>query len=549
MDASSGPVSADATDLLARLAELDKIGIALSREKDVDHLLETILVAAQKITRADAGTLYRRPGHAPDTLAFAIVRNQSLGLSLNAATGGTATFAPIPLHDSEGRENLAAVAAHAVLRDCTINVADAYTAPGFDFAGTRAFDTRTGYRSQSVLCVPLKNHEGDIIGALQLINAVDPCTGAVVPFGPAEQRLAESLASQAAVALTTRQLIHQHEQLFESFITVINTAIDDKSPYTGGHCKRVPVLTMMLAEAAQSATDGPLASWSLTPAESNALRIAALLHDCGKITTPEHIVDKATKLQTIHDRIHLVDARCEIVRRDAELAWLRASAAATPDERPALEAAYHAQLATLADDRAFLHRCNTGGEFMAPTDQARVAAIAQRYRWQDAAGRTCDFLSADEVENLCIARGTLTAAEREIINHHVVTTIKMLEALDWPKHLRQVPEFAGGHHERVDGKGYPRGLTRDQMSVPARIMGIADIFEALTAPDRPYKKGQSLQAALQILGHLSLTGHIDPDLFDIFVRERVYDRYAREHLRPDQIDEVDVTRIPGYRGD
>jgi HD-GYP domain-containing protein (c-di-GMP phosphodiesterase class II) len=186
---------------------------------------------------------------------------------------------------------------------------------------------------------------------------------------------------------------------------------------------------------------------------------------------------------------------------------------------------------------------------MSPADQERVRAIAKKYRWRNPAGEEVDFLSADEIENLTIRAGTLTAAERQIINHHVAVTIQMLEALPWPRHLQNVPEYAGGHHERMDGKGYPRGLTRDQMSVQARIMGIADIFEALTAKDRPYKSGKTLTESLQILGKMRLDGHIDPDLFDIFVRQRVYERYAREFLDPAQVDQVDVSKIPGYSGE
>jgi len=170
-----------------------------------------------------------------------------------------------------------------------------------------------------------------------------------------------------------------------------------------------------------------------------------------------------------------------------------------------------------------------------------------KYRWRDVSGHDADFLTEDEVKNLTIRAGTLTDEERKVINHHIVATIKMLEALPWPKHLTGVPEYAGGHHERMDGKGYPKGLTREQMSVQARCMGIADIFEALTAKDRPYKKGKTLSESLAILGKMREGGHIDPDLFDIFVRDKVYLRYAQEFLDPEQIDEVDESRIPGYR--
>jgi HD-GYP domain-containing protein (c-di-GMP phosphodiesterase class II) len=550
MDSTVSPAAAPAADeaLIRRLAELNQIGVALSKEKNLNCLLETILIAAKKITHADGGTLYRRHAANKNALQFEIIRTDSLGIAMGGTTGNPIRFDPVLLRDDEGKENTAMVAAYAVLKDSTVNIADAYRAEGFDFAGTKAFDRRTGYRSQSFLTVPMKNHEGEIIGVLQLINAKEPATGRIVAFNETDQRLAESLASQAAVALTNRLLILQLENLFESFITLINDAIDDKSPYTGGHCKRVPVLTMLLAEAAHRTEDGPLADWLMTDKDRYELKMAALLHDCGKVTTPVHVVDKATKLQTIHDRIDLVDARFEVVRRDCEIALLKAAAQPGADHA-ALEAAGQSRLREIAADQEFLHRCNTGSESMSPADQERVHTISRKYQVKLGSDSPGDFLTPDELKNLTIRAGTLTSEERQIINHHINVTIKMLESLPWPRHLRNVPEYAGGHHERMDGKGYPRGLTRDQMSVQARIMGIADIFEALTARDRPYKKGQTLTESLHILGQLRLNGHVDPDLFDIFVRERVYLRYAEQFLPAVQIDQVDVSRIPGYTGD
>jgi len=534
------------THFLSKLEYLNAIGIALSQERDIDRLLETILVAAKNLTRADGGTLYRL---VDDKLQFEILRNDSLSIAMGGTSGNPVPFYPIPLHDKDGNANLTMVAAYAALNDSTVNIADAYSEEGFDFSGTRNFDKRTGYRSTSFLTVPMKNHEGEIIGVLQLLNAIDAATGKVAAFGDEDRRLAESLASQAAIALTNRFLIQQLEVLFESLIELINTAIDDKSPYTGGHCKRVPTLTMMLAEAADAATEGPLAEFRMTDKDRYELKIAGLLHDCGKITTPVHVVDKATKLQTIFDRIGLVDTRFEALKREAEIAMLRALLAArgagdTASEQRARED-FEARIRQYDDDREFLRRTNIGGERMSPEDQARVSRIAQ-YTWTGPRGVAERFLSRDEEANLNVPYGTLNQQEREIINHHIVATIKMLEALPWPRHLTNVPEYAGGHHERMDGKGYPRGLTRAQMSVQARIMGIADIFEALTAKDRPYKPGKTLSESLSILGKFKENGHVDPDLFDIFVRDRVYLRYAQEFLDPEQLDEVDLSTIPGF---
>ena len=519
-------------DLLQRLDQLVEIGVALSSERDINKLLESILVAAKSITNADGGTLYRmQEGR---ELKFEIVRNDSLGIAM----GGTSTvpipFPPVQLFDEQGRPVHSMVAAYAVHHDCAVNIADAYTEEGFDFSGTKQFDEKTGYRSRSFLTIPIKNHENEIIGVLQLINCKDRASGAVKPFSEADQRLAASLASQAAIALTNRLLIDHLENLFESFIKVINAAIDDKSPYTGGHCERVPALTMMLAEAVNRCDRGPLRDFSMTDRDRYELKIAGLLHDCGKVTTPVHVVDKATKLQTIFDRIELLDTRFEVIRRDAQIAFANDSAAR---ER---------RIAEIEDDRRFLHRVNIGGESMKDADIERVKEISRKYRWRNGSGTEVDFLSANELENLTIRAGTLTAEERQIINHHIVMTIQMLEALPWPKHLSNVVEYAGGHHERMDGKGYPKGLTREQMSVQARCMGIADIFEALTARDRPYKKGKTLSEALTILGKFRLNGHIDPDLFDVFMWEKVYEKYAREFMPPEQIDDVDPQLIPGY---
>ena len=540
------PDAAVSEGLFTSLEYLNKIGVALSSEKDINRLLETILHAAKTITNADGGTLYRV---VDDHLKFEIVLNDSLKIAMGGTTGNEVPFYPIPLHQPGGIENNSMVAAFAVLHDQSVNIADAYTAEGFDFSGTRNFDKKTGYRSTSFLTIPMKNHDGEIIGVLQLLNAQNN-DGEVMSFTVEDQRLAESLASQAAIALTNRMLITQLEMLFESLIELINTAIDEKSPYTGGHCKRVPALTMMLAEAASATTEGPLADFRMTDKDRYELKIAGLLHDCGKITTPVHVVDKATKLETIFDRVHLVAQRFDILKRDAEIVMLKAKLIAleTGDTNNAknTEAAFMALSAQLDDDRAFLQRANVGSEKMSAEDQARVNKIAA-YPFVSPSGDATSFLSDDERDNLNIPYGTLSPTERKIINHHIDATINMLEALPWPKHLKNVPEYAGGHHERMDGKGYPKGLTRDQMSVQARTMGIADIFEALTAKDRPYKPGKTLSESMEILGKFKLNGHIDPDLFDVFVREKLYLRYAEQFLDRHQIDEVDQGKIPGFQ--
>ncbi|QQS53777.1 MAG: GAF domain-containing protein [Candidatus Competibacteraceae bacterium] len=533
-------------DLWQCLEQLNRIGIALSRERDTPKLLETILIAAKRLLNADAGTLYLLDKD-EQRLRFEVLRNDSLQIYLGGTTGAAIPFDPIPLYDPAGQPNTGMVVTYAVLHDTTVMVDDAYADQHFDFSGTHRFDQRTGYRSRSFLTVPMKDHEEEIIGVFQLINALDPETGQVRTFSPADRQMAESLASQAAIALTNHQLIRQLQQLFESLIELINTAIDHKSPYTGAHCQRVPILTMMIAEAARRCERGRLKAFRPTAEELYELKIAGLLHDCGKITTPVHVVDKATKLQTLFDRIELVDTRGEVLKRDMEIELLKAKLAAV--ERgdlaaiPRLEQQFSTRLAELEADREHLRRCNSGSEFMRPEDQARVRQIAAR-RWVGPDGQERDFLSGEEIDNLCIAKGTLNPAERAIIEEHVALTLRMLNALPWPKSLHNVPEYAGSHHEKLDGGGYHRGLGEQDLSIQARIICLADVFEALTARDRPYKSGKPLSEVLHILGQMVRDRQIDSDLFEVFVREGVWLNYARQYLQPEQIDVVDPSQIP-----
>ncbi len=528
--------------LAAKIEQLNQIGISLSGETDRRLLLEKIIIGAKTLTHADGGTLYLL--EEGKRLRFEILHNDSLGIALGGHGGDAISLEPISLYDEKGNPLSGTIAAHAALSGQSVNIPDAYQAQGFDFSGTKKYDIKTGYRSTSFLAVPMRNHEKEVIGILQLINAKHEVSGDIRSFNEEDQRFAESLASQAAVALTNHLLIDELRNLLEKFIEVIADAIDEKSPYTGGHCRRVPDLAMLMAEAVNQVQRGPLASQAFNQDDLYELKIAALMHDCGKITTPVHVVDKATKLETIFDRIKLVEARVEILRKEAEIAALRRRLGEETDIDN--DPVYRQTLNTLREDLAFLKRCNIGGEFMAEQDQARVEQIAQ-HKWHDNEGIPRPLLNENEIYNLQVAKGTLTPEERAIINSHINTTIRMLESLPFPKHLKRVPEIAGGHHERMDGKGYPRGLQREQMSLQARLMGIADVFEALTAADRPYKQAMPVSQALTILGRMKEDGHIDPDLFDVFVHEKVYLKYAEASLRPEQNDAVDFSKIPGYR--
>jgi HD-GYP domain-containing protein (c-di-GMP phosphodiesterase class II) len=575
------------------LRRLIELGIALSKERNHERLLEAILLGAKELTNADGGTLYlvREGGRELD---FMMMHNDTMGIALGGTTGAPIPFPPVPLRDPDGQPNYKSVVAVAAVTGETINLEDAYNAPGFDFGGPRAFDATTGYRSQSFLTVPLKNRDAEVVGVLQLINARSR-DGNTIAFPAEGTPLIEALASQAAVALDNQMLLDAQKNLFRVVLKVFAGAIDAKSSYTGGHCHRVPELTNMLARAADAAKSGPLADFHLTEDEWYELEVAGGLHDCGKVTTREFVVDKATKLETIYNRIHEIRTRFEVVKRDAEIEYLRAVAAGGAE--PTLRAARDVRLAQLDDDFAFVAECNVGGEFMAPEKIARLQRIAGvtwlrtlddslGMSWEESARQprtreplpAREYLLADkpghiiahdaaplapdnpwgfvikplahkanlgEVYNLSIRRGTLTEEERHHINDHIVQTIIMLEALPYPKNLRHVPEWAGGHHEKMDGSGYPRGLKRDQMSVPARIMMIADIFEALTARDRPYKTPKTLSECIDIMARMSGEHHIDPDLFELFLTSGVYRAYADIFLLPEQIDEIDIAHYLG----
>ena len=533
-------------DLEQQILNLANIGLALSKEKDMNRLLEMILLEAKRIANSDGGTLYMMTDDG--RLRFEIMMTDSLDFHMGGTSGKDIPFYPVKLYTDEGEPNKSMIAAYVGLTGETVNITDAYKAKGFDFSGTKMFDEKTNYRSKSFLTVPLKNHEDEIIGVLQLLNAQAQKSKKIISFTSEIQKMVEALASQAAVAITNKNLIKDLENLFESFIKLIASAIDAKSPYTGGHCARVPEITMMLAEAVQQTKDGPFADVAFSEKEMYELKIAAWLHDCGKVATPEFVVDKSTKLETIYDRVHELEARFGILRRDEEIKRLKKELKFERDDSLPLEEkaervkdlqrGYRKTLRHLKSDLEFVKESNVGGEFMSGDKKDRVHQIAN-YRWKPN-GKVENFLSENEIYNLTIPRGTLTPEERKVINDHIVVTINMLEELPYPKHLQNVPEFAGGHHEKLDGTGYPMGLMKDEMTVQARIMAIADIFEALTAKDRPYKKGKTLSQAMRILGFMKNDAHIDVDLFDIFVKEKIYLQYAEGFLDPDQIDEVQI---------
>jgi HD-GYP domain-containing protein (c-di-GMP phosphodiesterase class II) len=424
------------------------------------------------------------------------------------------------------------------------------------------------------LMLPLQGRRGQLLGLLVIDRQS--------PFSEQHQNFVETLSGFAALSLESREAIAQQKQLFESFIKLLAEAVDAKSPHTGGHCHRVPVLTEWLVELAATSDAPCVAGFQLNEELREAVHIAAWLHDCGKVVTPEYVVDKATKLETLYDRIHEIRMRFEVCKRETELAAWRS---AFPQGLPAdASAQVRAALDAIDQDFAFVAESNLGSEYMSPKAIQRLRQIAAR-TWT----RTLDdrlgisreesdrramlapvalpvqeallsdqpyhkiprppgqAFSGDnpwgfrmqvpeylydrgELRNLSVERGTLTDEERYKINEHIVLTIKMLEALPFPRHLSKVPEIAGSHHERIDGKGYPRAVAAGSLSIPARMMAIADVFEALTAPDRPYKSGKAIAEALDIMRKMAAGGHLDKDLFEVFAQSGIPSRYAETFL-------------------
>ena len=517
-----------------RLHRLSEIGMALSTEKNTDRLFEMILEEAKNISRADGRTLYSM--NDKGDLNFEILCNDTMNTVMGGTSGIEIPYYPVHLWLEDGTPNQKNVSAYVALTGKTVNIKDAYEEEGFDFEGTKNFDKKSGYRSKSFLTVPLKNHENEIIGVMQLINARND-HGEVVRFNKEMQEQIESLASQGAVALTNKRLVEELKTLFEAFIKLIATAIDKKSEYTGGHCERVPVITMMLADAVAKVKKGKYKDFKMTAEERYELYIAAWLHDCGKVATPPHVVDKSTKLETIFDRIELIKTRSQILKKDAQIELLNQKLNEGHNDQFELE--YKTKIDAIDNDIQFLIDCNIGGEYMKPEFQKRVELIGSQKINID--GVEKNFLTSEEIRNLNIQKGTLLPEEREIINDHIVITIEMLEQLPYPKNLKNVPEFAGGHHEKMDGTGYPKGLNESQMSTQAKIMAIADIYEALTAADRPYKDGKKLSDAMRIMGYMKDDYHIDKDLFEIFVSSGTYKHYAKKYIAKNQIDQVDET--------
>ncbi len=529
-----------------QMHRLSEIGLALSAEQDRNRLLEMIVELARNLTYADAGTLYI-VDPTGKKLEFVVLQNDTMNVRLGGTSGNPVTLPPVSLYKEGGEPNHANVSSHVALTREYVNIDDVYCAEGFDFTGTRGYDKSTGYRSQSMLVMPMENHEHEIIGVLQLLNAKDKDTGQVVGFSQERLEAVRSLASQAAVALTNTQLINGLKALLYSFMQSIAAAIDAKSPYTKGHIDRVVDLTMRIAETINAQDSGPYAGVHFSVDEMEELKLAAWMHDVGKITTPVHVVDKSTKLEAIVDRIDFIRTRFKFIGKALQAELLEkllemAGRGAARTEMFAVTEEMEKRRQDLEEDLAFIESCNKPGEFMSDERITRVKDIAART--YDDGGEQKPWLSENEVMNLCIRKGSLNDAERKIIEDHTVVTMDMLGRLPFPKRLSRIPEFAGSHHEKLDGTGYPNHIGGDALSLQARILAVADVFEALTAADRPYKQPMKLSQAVKILGFMVKDKHVDADVFGLFLESGVYKDYAEAHLKPEQRDEVPMPGGP-----
>ncbi|PIE68659.1 MAG: metal-dependent phosphohydrolase [Deltaproteobacteria bacterium] len=518
------------------ITRLSAIGMALSGEKNIDALLNLIVDEAKGITEADAGTLYLVD---PDkqTLIFSIMHNDTQ--DVHAHYQHEIKLAPVPLYLPDGTPNHTNVSSHVALSGDHINIPDVYEDKDFDFSGPRKYDQVTGYRSQSMLVIPMQDHHGDILGVIQLINAMDTATNEVCPFTPEEAGIVGSLASQAAVALNNVRLIQQLEDLLQAFIKTIASAIDAKSKYTGSHIRRVAQLTMDIAEAVNACETPPFDTVHFNESQMKELSLAAWLHDVGKIVTPQHIIDKRSKLETVIDRAELVKTRFQLIETSIRLtaAQSRMKAleqGASQQTLHALDTALDAEVQQIQSELAFVLSCNRSMEFMPDEKIDKIKAIGKKtYVWQ---GQEYPYLTQDEQDNLCIQKGNLTLAERKAIEDHAQATWDLLSQLPFPPDLANVATYAAQHHEKLDGSGYTQGLTAKDIPLQSRILAIADIFEALSAADRPYKDPLPISRVLQIMDFMQQDGHLDPDILELFIGNKVFMKFVNKEVSPAQND-------------
>ena len=493
--------------LIQELTKFSKIGIELSKQTNIEYLLEDILSVAREFTNADGGSVYLKKD---DKLYFKIIQNDTLNISMGGRNSKI-EWEPLYIHHN-GEENNHMVAVLCALTQKIFNIPDVYLNKKFDFSGTREFDKNTGFRSKSMLVIPLINHEKETIGVLQLINKKYGNT--IIPFSKTDEEISLSLASQAAVFITKNKLIESLKQFIESFINLIATAIDEKSKYTGKHIQKVSILAEIMTKEINKDKEY-FKDKKYNKNMINQMKIASLLHDIGKITTDPRIMDKSTKLETTLDKIDIIAERFEIIKRDFLLQGI-------------------SDFEELEQDFIFLKNLNLGAEFVSDDKILKIEEIANKYMYMFG-NKKVSILRDDEIEMLKIRKGTLSDKEREHINRHAIMTLDMLSKLPFPKEYSEVTHIAANHHEKLNGKGYPRGLTQSELTLEDKILAICDIFEALTASDRPYKTPKKLSEVFKIMEFMVKGKEIDEILFEFFIKKEIWKQYIK-YLLPEQID-------------
>ncbi len=511
----------------ADLSELNKIGAALSAERDINRLLSLILDKSRQITSADAGSLYLvmrgKASGQPDSLRFALAKNDSI---------------PIAFQESHMPLDETSIAGYVAVQGAPVNVADAYTLPpGTPYRISRSFDVQSGYRTKSMLVVPMRDHQNEIIGVIQLINKKtdaaailgpgQPSDSLVVSFDELDLELVMSLASQAAVALVNTRLVEDIKALFESFVQASVTAIESRDPTTSGHSGRVAELTVGLAEKVDGSSTGVFAPLRFSRDQIQEIKYASLLHDFGKVGVREKVLVKAKKLYfgemlTLRQRFGLIRRTMEADYLRAKVACLEASGSG--DQLRSLEADHVLRQAELDRALEVVNRSNEPSVLEANTAHALLELPSQSYL--DVDGVVRPYITANELEALSIRRGSLSDQERIEIESHVTHTFRFLSQIPWTGEFARVPEIAFAHHEKLDGSGYPRKLRAENIPVQSRMMTIADIFDALVAWDRPYKKAVPVATALTILDDEAKQGKLDAALLQVFIEARVFELTA-----------------------
>ena len=504
----------------SKFEEIMKINLAFSSEHNKEKLLENILTLTRKLTNADAGTLYIKSKD-EKTLQFKVVQNDSLNIFMGG-TKDKLDWNNLPIFLEDGSLNNKMVAVVCANEKRIINISDVYKTTKYKFEGTKQFDKKTSYRSKSMLVIPLINHENEVIGVLQLINKIK--NQEIVSFDKFDEKVIISLASQAAMALTNMYLINSLEDFINAFVATIAKAIDAKSPYTKDHIAKVEKIALLLAKAIND-DETIYKDVKYTQNDYKQIALAAWMHDIGKISMPEHVIDKATKLEKIFDRIHLVEQRFELIKKDKEIEYLKQLI--SKDE-------FENSIKQLNENIEFIKKTNLGGEFMLDEDIEKLENISKQTYVKN--GESFPLLSQDELYNLSIKKGTLTKEEIDIIKNHAQLSLDMISELPFPKKYKDVLNIACNHHEKLNGLGYPRGLSDSQISLEDRIMILADIFEALTASTRPYKEAMKLSTVENILTTMTKRGELDKNLVDFFFNHDIFKEYSKEELKDYQLD-------------